>query len=204
MKFNTLKTGELRNRALGMAKQTGVLIDHVFMVPAGKGHLTNAFGMSNAIGLTDSRGKYLTKPQVDYVIAHELGHIKLKHGRKHLLLVLTIFSIMTVLLFRLSRYAPSLKPVAQVTVIFGFLGTSYFFSRKFEYAADEFAVEFTGDPEIAIRALSRLRNVNEVPAQHSRFSELFMTHPSYKRRVDAICNVGNISARQLDRILDDA
>jgi Zn-dependent protease with chaperone function len=82
MKFNLLKSGELRNRAFRMAGQMGVTIARVYMVPAGKGHLTNAYGMSNAVGLTDDLGKYLNKAQLDSVIAHELAHVKLRHARK--------------------------------------------------------------------------------------------------------------------------
>jgi len=62
--INTLKSGELRYRALLLAEETGITLQRVFIVPSGKGHLTNAFGMSSAIGLTDNLGKYLTKEQV--------------------------------------------------------------------------------------------------------------------------------------------
>jgi Zn-dependent protease with chaperone function len=75
----------------------------VHVVPAGKGHLTNAYGISNAIALTDSLGKYLTKPQIDYVIAHELAHVKLNHGRKQLRLWVTVFSIVALFLFLRAR-----------------------------------------------------------------------------------------------------
>jgi Zn-dependent protease with chaperone function len=105
MKLNRLKSGELRNQALGIASAVGVTIDRVYVVPAGKGHLINAFGMSNAIGLTDNLGKYLNKRQKGYVIAHELAHVKLKHARKHLLLVTATFCIASVLLFSLPEKA---------------------------------------------------------------------------------------------------
>jgi Zn-dependent protease with chaperone function len=204
MKFNRLKSGELRNRAFKMASQMGVTIARVYMVPEGKGHLTNGFGMSNAIGLTDNLGKHLTRPQVDYVIAHELAHIKLRHARKHLLLVVGIFATMTILLFRFSRYALPLQTIAQFAVIFGPLGVIYYFSRQFEYSADRVAVEFTGEPEVAIRGLVNLHKVDAVPLQLARFSEFFMTHPSLARRVDAIARIGQIPAQQLSTVLNDA
>jgi Zn-dependent protease with chaperone function len=203
IKLNRLKSGELRNRAFKMASQMGVTIARVYMVPAGKGHLANAYGMSNAIGLTDNLGKYLTKAQVDSVIAHELAHIKLRHARKHLLLVLGIFSMMTVLLFRFSRYALPLHALAQIAVIFMPLTVIYYFSRQWEYSADRVAVEFTGATEVAIRGLMNLHKVDNVPMQTARFSELFMTHPSLTRRVDEIAKIGQIPAQQLSRILDD-
>lgn len=165
--------------------------------------MTNAYGMSNAIGLTDNLGKYLTKAQVDSVIAHELAHVKLRHARKHLLLVLGIFSMMTVLLFRFSRYVLPLHALAQIAVIFVPLAVIYYFSRQFEYSADRVAVEFTGAPEVAIRGLMNLHKVDEVPMQSAKFSEFFMTHPSLARRVGAIARIGQIPAQQLSRILHD-
>ena len=99
MKFNTLKSGEYRKRALKVARGMGVTLRRVFVVPAGKGHLTNAYGMSNAIAVTDNLGQYLNDGQIEFVIAHEVAHVRLRHARKDLLLVFTIFSIAAVSLF---------------------------------------------------------------------------------------------------------
>jgi len=117
MKLNRLKSGELRNRALKMSGHMGVAISRVYIVPAGKGHLTNAYGLSNAIGLTDSLGQHLSKTQMDYVMAHELAHVKLRHGRKDFLLVLTIYSALVLILFRFSQHAMALQPVAELLVL---------------------------------------------------------------------------------------
>ena len=204
MKFNRLKSGELRNRAMKMANHMGVTIGRVYIVPAGKGHLTNAYGSSNAIGLTDNLGKFLTRTQMDYVMAHELAHVKLKHGRKHFLVVVVVFSILTLLLFRFSQHALSLQPLVQVAAIFVPLVAIYYLSRRFEYAADGMAVNFTGEPETAIRALANLHRIDEVPARSNRFTELFMTHPSLPLRVEAIAKAGQIPAERLREILDDA
>jgi len=204
MKLNRLKSGELRNRALKMSGHMGVAISRVYIVPAGKGHLTNAYGLSNAIGLTDSLGQHLSKTQMDYVMAHELAHVKLRHGRKDFLLVLTIYSALVLILFRFSQHAMALQPVAEITVIIGPLVAIYYLSRRFEYAADRVAVGFTGEPEIAIKALANLHTIHEVPAQCDRFTGLFMTHPSLADRVEAIARVGQIPSERLSKIMDDA
>jgi Zn-dependent protease with chaperone function len=201
LRLNRLRSGELRNRAFRMAGQMGIGIDGVYMVPAGKARLLNAFGMSNAIGLTDNVGKYMGKEEVDSLIAHELAHVKLKHARKHLLLVGAIFSVMTLLLFRLSSYALAVQPFAQFAAIFVPLISLYYFSRRFEYAADKAAVEFTGQPEHAIRALIHLHRSSEATTRENRFTELFMTHPSLANRMIAIAKAGEIPARELDRIV---
>jgi len=204
MKFNRLKSGELRNRALKMADHMGVTISRVYIVPAGKGHLTNAYGLSNAIGLTDSLGQHLTKTQMDYVMAHELAHVKLTHGRKDLLFVVAIYSALTLVLFRFSQHALALQSLAEITVIFGPLVAIYYLSRRFEYAADRVAVDFTGEPEIAIKALANLHRIHAVPVQCDGFTELFMTHPSFADRVQAIARAGQIPSERLTKIVDEA
>jgi STE24 endopeptidase len=203
MKFNRLKSGELRNRALKMASQMGVTLGRVYIVPAGKGHLTNAYGMSNAIGLTDNLGKYLTKSQVDYVIAHELAHVNLKHGRKNLILVFAIFSFLTLALFQFSKHALFFRPIVEIVVIIGPLVAIYYLSRRFEYAADRAAVDFSGEPETAVRALANLHKIHVVPSRYDRFTELFMTHPPLLRRVHAIADVSQMPASRLNDILDE-
>lgn len=203
MKFTTLKSGEIRNRSLRMATRMGVTLRRVFVVPAGKGHLTNAYGMSNAIGLTDNLGKYLTKGQVDYVIAHELAHVKLKHARKHLVMVVTIFSTLAILSFRFFQLSSRFRPLLQFAVIFGPILAIAYCTRRFEYSADAAATEFTGDPETAIRALVNLHQGYDLPIQRNALSELFMSHPSLARRLQAIASLGNISADRFADILRD-
>jgi Zn-dependent protease with chaperone function len=136
MKFNALGSSELRNRALSIARGMGVTLGRIYVIPAGKGHLTNAYGMSNAIALTDNLGKYLTKMQIEFVIAHELAHVKLKHGRKHLLLVITIFSSMAVLLFNLPQQVMLFHPLVQIIAMLGPLLAFYYCSRRLEFSAD--------------------------------------------------------------------
>jgi Zn-dependent protease with chaperone function len=204
MKFNRLRTGELRNQALSAASAMGVTIGRVYVVPAGKGHLINGYGMSNAIALTDNLGKYLTKLQKGYVIAHELAHVKLKHARKHLLLVLATFSVTTLLLFSLPKQASPFRPAIQVLAMFGPLVALYYASRHFEYSADEQAIDFTGDAETAIQALANLERSRELPAAHAGLMEWFMTHPTFEHRVEAIAKLGCVPADRLMVILEEA
>ena len=204
MKFNTLKSGEYRNRALRIARGMEVSLRRVFVVPAGKGHLTNAYGMSNAIALTDNLGQYLNKRQIEFVIAHEVAHVRLKHGRIDLLVVVTIFSVTALSLFLCPLQTKYFRSVFQLVAIFGPLLALYYCSRRFEYSADREAIEFTEDPEIAIRALAKLHQVRELLAASDAFTELFMTHPTLAHRVGAIVNHGQIPTDRLPRILEEA
>lgn len=203
LKLNTLKSGEIRNRAFHLAKEMGVTLRNVYIVPAGKGHLTNAYGMSGAIGLTDNLGKYLTKEETKYVIAHELPHVRLKHGRKTTILVLGIY-VCIALLFPLSpRPVTQIRPLLCIAImIIPFLLT-YWLSRRFEYAADQEAIDFTGDPESAIRALAILQQTAELPVRFTSITELCMAHPLFNRRINAIAFAGNVLQERLRNILLD-
>jgi Peptidase family M48 len=79
--------------------------------------------------------------------------------------------------------------------------TMYYCSRRFEYSADREAIKFTGDPEMAIRALAKLHQIRELLAASDTFNELFMTHPTFAHRVGAVVNNGQIKAEHLTRIL---
>jgi Zn-dependent protease with chaperone function len=203
MKFNILKTGEIRNRAFTLAREMGITLGRVFVVPAGKGRLTNAFGTGNSIGLTDNLGKYLTRDQIKFVIAHELAHVKLKHGRMYLILILGVYSSLAPILFLAAPVTQQARTIIIAAIILLPTILSSWFSRRMEYAADRTAIQFTQDPENAIRALARLHNSKELPAPRDSFGELFASHPSFDQRVFAIAQNGELSGNRLSAILTD-
>ena len=203
MRFNFLKTGETRNRALATAQEMSIRLRRVFIVPAGKGHLTNAFGTGDAIGLTDNLGKYLTRDQSKFVIAHELAHLKLKHGRKQLMMILAVYPFLALILFLLAPVRPQYRAIFSFVITVLPVIVSFWFSRRMEYAADRAAVQFTQDPETAIRALARLHKSNELPAQRGPLVEIFASHPCFDQRALAIARDGEVSISRLGSILED-
>lgn len=198
--LHRVTSGKLRNRAFAIARRTGIKLREVCIVPAGRGHLTNAFATTwGGISLTDNLPKYMTKQEVDSCIAHELAHLKCAHLRKHLLVLVLTFSAMVALLFRLPPHIAPFRPLLDLGVILVPLSIYYFFSRRYEYAADREGLRMMGDPEVAIRSLAKLYRVVQVPPQWSRFSELFLTHPSLTRRAQAIARSAQIPpARALE------
>jgi Zn-dependent protease with chaperone function len=61
------------------------------------------------------------------------------------------------------------------------------FSRARERAADRFALEATGDARAGIAAFTQLREQNLAEAEQPRWMELlFSSHPSLRRRIDAL------------------
>ena len=193
IKLHEVKGGELYKRAFVLAKMTKTPLKRVYVVPAGRGHLTNAYGASRSIAVTDNYRKFLTNGQLDFVIGHELGHAKAKHGRKKLLITGTVVTSFAFASFVMSHLLLSVRPVVDVLVVFVPILTLNFLSRRFEYAADAAGVELTREPETAIRALVNLHRGTQAPMHCDRLTELFMTHPALTRRASAIGLKGGIS-----------
>jgi Zn-dependent protease with chaperone function len=82
-----VKSGELYKRSIVMSKRMGIHLQQVCVVPFGRGRLTNAYGGSERIAVTDDYGHWLHGSQLDFVIAHELAHVKQKDARKTLMAV---------------------------------------------------------------------------------------------------------------------
>ncbi len=193
MKLQEVKGGELYKRAFVLAKTTKTPLKRVYVVPAGRGHLTNAYGGSHTIAVTDNYGKFLTSAQLDFVIGHELGHAKAKHGRKKLLITAAVIAGIALVSFVMSPFLFPFRSLFDVLVVFVPILTFYFLSRRFEYAADAAGVELTRDPEAAIHALVNLHRITEAPMHCGKLTELFMTHPALTRRARAIGEKGGIS-----------
>ena len=193
LKLQQVKGGELYKRAFALAKVTKTPLKRVYVVPAGRGHLTNAYGAPHTIAVTDNYGKFLTSAQLDFVIGHELGHAKAQHGRKKLLITTTVMACIALASFVMSPFLFPFRPLFDVLVVFVPILTFDFLSRRFEYAADAAGVELTRDPEAAIQALVNLHRITEAPMHCGNVTELFMTHPALTRRTSAINVMGGNS-----------
>jgi Zn-dependent protease with chaperone function len=196
LKLQRVKSGELYKRAFAMAKEMRTPLKRVYVVPAGRGHLTNAYGLSESIAITDNYGKFLNRAELDFVIGHELGHVLGKHGRKGILVMISGFATVALACFFFPAFLTGLRPVFDVAAILGPILIFYFFSRRFEYAADRTSVEFTRDAKAAINALTNLYGFTQAPTRCDPVTELFMTHPSLAHRITAI---GRISSTGPDR-----
>ncbi|HET9408912.1 MAG TPA: M48 family metalloprotease [Candidatus Sulfotelmatobacter sp.] len=203
MKLQEVKGGELYKRAFALAKVTKTPLKRVYVVPAGRGHLTNAYGASHTIAVTDNYGKFLTSAQLDFVIGHELGHAKGKHGRKKLAITAAVIAAMAVVCFSMSTILLPYRPLLDVLVVFAPALTFYFMSRRFEYAADAAAVELTRNPETAIRALVNLHRYTEAPMDCGKITELFMTHPPLTRRARAIGEKAGVSPDRISEAIGE-
>jgi Zn-dependent protease with chaperone function len=198
-----VKSGTLYNHAVRLAKKVGVELDRVYVVPPGRGHLTNAFGLWRGIALTDNFGEYLSGPQLDYVIGHELAHVKGKHTRQKFAALLSVFVVLSLLSVGLSPAAAGVRSAFVLLALLGPLLMIYSISRHFEYSSDREALEFTNDPEAGLQALVSLYRMTGSPITCGRLVELFMTHPSLTNRLEAIARTAKIPASRVSEVLID-
>lgn len=76
-----LTTGELRDRVFEIAKKAAVELRQVFIMPAGKSQMANAFASRNrCVFFTDYLLMRLNKREVSAVAAHEVAHIQKRHS----------------------------------------------------------------------------------------------------------------------------
>jgi heat shock protein HtpX len=197
----SLTTGDLRDHAFGMAAHLGVKLQQIYVIPAGKGQMANAFARTgNTIAFTDFLLQRMSRGEVNYVLGHELTHLKLKHPGKLAAARVgcmfgAFFAVGLAVPFGLNspilRYGIALAVVTLLPLIW---------SRRYEYAADAGAVELTGDPRSAISALFKLSSLNMMPLHWSKWSEKWLTHPSSLRRAQAIARKVGIPLEQIHEI----
>lgn len=197
---HALTVGELRDRIFDLAQTAGVKLQQVYVLPTGKGKLANAFAsQGNNILLGNYLLKHLSKREVDAVVAHELGHLKYKHPQALVNVLALAISLSALLAALLTSWLPGLPwwfGVALIVIL-----VFYYFSRRFEYAADAEAVALCGDPEACITALMKVNRLNLMPIEWSQLDEQLLTHPSTFRRIQAIAEQSGISSNRLQEVI---
>lgn len=160
-------------------------------------------GKTKKIILGDTLLNLFSIDEIKTVLAHEIGHYKLKHIPKNLLYgtaqSFLIFYLIAIL-YKNSLVFLGYNSVSQISafpilIIWGFLigilitPISNYLSRKFEYEADKFAVKATQLPEAFKSALTKLFEKNLADKDPHPFVEwYFYSHPSYKKRIKSIDN----------------
>jgi Zn-dependent protease with chaperone function len=198
---SALTTGELRDRAFSLAGRLGVKLQQIYLLPAGKSRLANAFARSgNSILLSEVLLTDLNKREVDSVVAHELSHLRRNHPH---LLGFALLSGLAVVMTPYFFFPPlrTWQPLFDLAFIAVPLLSFYFVSRRFEYAADIGSIKLTGDPAAMITALVKLHQLNLMPLEWSKWSEKGMTHPSTVRRARAIGRFAEMSEQRVKELL---
>jgi Zn-dependent protease with chaperone function len=159
LRLQKVKSGLAYRRAFALAAEMQIQLKRVYIVPSGRGHITNAFGGGHSVALTDNYGKFLHGTELDFVIAHELAHVKGRHGRKQLLSISVLYTIIGLFYFIAPQVSAPFRQFLEFVALLGPILAFYYHSRRDEYSADRVAVELTSDPHTAIDALGSLYRI---------------------------------------------
>jgi len=206
-KFEPLKEGELRERILALADQVGFKTSGIFSMDGSRRSAhSNAYftgiGKAKRIVLFDTLIEQMTTTEGLAVLAHEMGHYKLKHIRRMLLVQAAFLFGGLYVLSLLVAYPPffaafGLDPSNHgALVLFSLVSGPFTFylapfmnrlSRKHEYEADRFAAMTLHDGKPMEQALVNLtvKNLSNL-TPHPWYSAYHYSHPTADERIDAI------------------
>jgi STE24 endopeptidase len=207
-KFEPLKEGELRERILALADQVGFKTTGIYSMDGSKRSAhSNAYftglGKVKRIVLFDTLIEQMTIDQGLAVLAHEMGHYKMKHIRRMLAVQTALLFVGLYVLSLLVNYRPLFSafgfedPSNHVAlVLFSLLsGPATFYlgplmnllSRRHEYEADRFAAMTLRNGKPMEDALINLtvKNLSNL-TPHPWYSAYHYSHPSSAERISAI------------------
>ena len=207
-KFTPLPEGSLRERLLKLAERTRFRARSIQVMDGSKrSRHSNAFftgfGGFRKIVLFDTLLQQLAEPELEAVLAHEIGHFKKKHIPKMLtataLGALGGFYLLSVLaaqpwFYRSFGFEPgNLMPALLLFGLLSGLATfwlsplAHWWSRRYEYQADAFAAQVMQEPRSLIGALRKLneKNLSNL-TPHPLYSGFYYSHPTLLERERAL------------------
>ncbi len=209
-KLTPLPTGELKEKLMALAERTGFKTRTIQVMDGSKrsGHANaffTGFGRFRRIVLFDTLVNQLEPPELEAVLAHEIGHYRKGHVPKMLALsaamilagfALVAWLLKTPALVQSFGFAPESAGPAPALLLFSLLaGLATFWlspllnllSRKYEYEADRFAAAHTAGKQpitMALRKLSEKNLANLTP--HPLYSGFYHSHPTLVEREKAL------------------
>ena len=206
-RFEPLPTGPVRERVEQLLAKTGFAAGGLFVMDGsrrsahGNAYFTG-FGRSRRIVFFDTLLNQLDADEIEAVLAHELGHFRLRHLIKRLILMSGISLAALALLGYLSQQTwfyeglgTSPDPVTRdacalllfmlVMPVVGFLFAPLgsWLSRRDEFAADAWAAGITG-PQPLVSALLKLYQDNAATlTPDTLYSAVYDSHPPAPQRI---------------------
>ncbi len=207
-KFTPLEEGELRQALESYARKADFKLSGIFVMDGSKrstkgNAFFTGFGSRKRIALFDTLLKEQSPEEIISVLAHEVGHAKLGHIKRRLIVgilktgvvfyLMSLFmdspglfaafgmehqSIYAGLIFFVLLYSP---------VSLGLSIVANAISRKHEFEADAFSAQTTGTPEAMISALKKLSasNLSNL-TPHPLTVWLDYSHPPVLQRIHAL------------------
>ncbi len=206
--FTPLPEGPLKKSVTGYARKMNFKIQGIFTMDGSRrstklNAFFTGFGRFRKIVFYDTLLERLSDQEITAVLAHEMGHYKLHHIFKMLVVSLlhtgTLFFLLSVIMKNKGLFAAfrmdNISTYASL-VFFSFLFSPLnllvsvicnIFSRHHEYDADRFAAETTGSGEHLIGSLKKLSRSNlSNLTPHPFYVFLHYSHPPVLERIRAL------------------
>jgi STE24 endopeptidase len=206
-RFSPLKDQSLRERIEALLGRCGFASKGVFVVDNsrrsshGNAYFTG-IGRYKRIVFFDTLLERLGHPEVEAVLAHELGHFRLKHVRKRLLLsVFTTLAALALLgwLARQPGFYTALGVAVPSThaalLLFMLVVPAFMFfitplaslwSRKHEFEADAFATRYASAAELATALVKLHRDNASTLTPDPVYAAFYYSHPPPLARISRL------------------
>ena len=212
-KFTPMEDGPLRQAIQTMAAKCGFPLGEISVMDGSKrstkaNAFFTGFGKNKKIALYDTLVEEQSQDELVAVLAHEIGHFKLKHIIQRLVVSMlqagALFFLLGLVVDPDGKFARELFDafgVAKISphvglVLFGLLFApvsrllgiaANAWSRKHEFEADAFAANATGKPESLVSALKKLsaKNLSNLTPHPFRVF-LDHSHPPVLLRIHAL------------------
>lgn len=203
-KFTTLPEGDVKDKILNLLSRCGFQSSGLFVMDASKrsGHgnaYFTGFGKHKRIVFFDTLLNTLEAEEVEAVLAHELGHMK----KKHILKGMIKSFVMSFLGFALLGYLKgnldffqghgvqtptnymALTLFSMIAGVYTFFLTpvSAYFSRKYEYEADEFASQNANAHKLVSALVKMYKDNASTLTPDPIYSKFYFSHPPAAERV---------------------
>jgi STE24 endopeptidase len=191
--FRPLDDPDLADRLRALARRAGVPIRDVLVADASRrtrkhNAYVSGIGSTRRVVLFDTLLGEAARPELDVVVAHELGHRRHGDVAKGTLLAMLSAAGAVLVAWPLD---PTPRRIPLLLLVWGLLELASLpftaaFSRRLERGADRFALELTHDPDAFEAAFRRIARANLADLDPPRLVYTFMfTHPTPAERIAA-------------------
>src|SRR4030095_3874979 len=203
-KFSPLQDAEIRERVQKLAERCGFRVKGLLVMDGSRrsahgNAFFSGFGSSKRIVFFDTLLSQLRPPEIEAVLAHELGHFKLKHVIKRMAwsfsLSLAVFWLLSFLMYR-EWFFESLGVVtaspAMALILFALILPPFTFllkpiasmySRKHEFEADEYAARYASAVDLASALIKLYRDNASTLTPDPLHSAFYDSHPPALTRI---------------------
>ena len=193
-RFRPLEDRELAGALRALADRAGVPVRDVLVADASRrtrkhNAYVSGIGSTRRVGVYDTLLGEAEQPELEVVVAHELGHRRHRDIAKGTVLAMASAAVAVLVAWPLD---PTPRHIPLLLLVWGLLELatlpfSAAFSRRLERQADRFALEMTHDPGAFERAFRRMAKANLSDLDPPRVVYTFVfTHPTPVERLAAV------------------